>query len=490
MLNQQESNFSAIAPFVYLFFTDIAQLVFKTYPQYETKEPGFAIPFLHAYIAAFQEKSTGKISHEILKKINKLSLKHLNTSSAGEYRTEAANFPISISQVGYKRIPTYSASIEGILQFLSFWIIDNLDPIHTLSLSINDISKDHTLTNFMVRAHNGNVLALQGHLEEKSVNLFDANKHYVIIKELLSNPDYKCTIDSAPYLENHLIQSTLQSKMQSIIDEFEEDICGAITADEKIYIIAKHVQRIEQLHPFLDGNIRTCYILINKLLRDFEQPLTILFNPNKLDACTIEEVVEMIKIGQLVYQDLLTNTNPDLFLIKSQEFNLNSEIICTPQNCCPAELLENFYRIVIQNRLVTSNSRFLQNLTVFSHRPGSLASSLLLALQPLIDKNNPHHVTIEKMIYRGSYSLAFRNACATKSYSLIQAMLPYLNTLAIDLNETSKNGNTSLDWLDWKLPDSIPEEHIRIRTTLIDQGALTGININNRVRAGTPMDSY
>ena len=74
MLNQQETNFSSISPFVYLFFTDIAQLVFKTYPQYETKEPGFAIPFLHAYIAAFQEKSTGKISHEILKKINKLSL--------------------------------------------------------------------------------------------------------------------------------------------------------------------------------------------------------------------------------------------------------------------------------------------------------------------------------------------------------------------------------------------------------------------------------
>ena len=195
--------------------------------------------------------------------LRNIGLKHLNTSSAGEYRTEAANFPISISQVGSKHTPTYSASIEGVLQFLSFWIIDNPDPIHTLSFSINDTSKPHTWTNFMVRAYNGNVLALQGNLQEKSANLFDANKHYFIIKELLSKAEYTCFIDSAPYLENHSIQSTLQSKMQSIIDEFEEDICTATTPDEKIYIIAKHVQRIEQLHPFLDGNIRTCYILIN-----------------------------------------------------------------------------------------------------------------------------------------------------------------------------------------------------------------------------------
>lgn len=480
MINNKEINQSAILPFIYLFFTDISKLIFMNFSGYDAKESGFAIPFLRAYIAAFEDKSTGTISHDILKKINKISLQHLKSASAGEYRTEPAHFPINIAQIGDKLTPTYSASIDGVWQFISYWIVDNADSIHSFAFNVKDPLKPHDLRVFAVRAYKERVLAIQATLKNKSADVFDADKHYTIIKELLANPDYICNIDTAPYLENSLIQPTLQRKMQSIIDEFEDDICKVTSSDEIIYVIAKHVQRIEQLHPFLDGNTRTCYILINKLLRDFNLPLTILFNPNKLDACTIEEVVKMIKIGQGVYQKLLINTNPNVFLIEPEEFDLIKVITCEGNTSLNIELLEDFYRIARGDRKVTSDSKLLQGLTVFSHRPGSLTNSLLQRLQPLIDKNNSNHLKIEKMIYKGSYSLAFRNACATKSYSLINAMLPYLDSLAIDINETSTNGNTCLDWLDYNLSDSTSEEHYRIKSILSDNGGLSKTTLGNQ----------
>ena len=83
----------------------------------------------------------------------------------------------------------------------------------------------------------------------------------------------------------------------------------ASNEEEKITGFADLVQQIDQLHPFSDANIRTCYILLNKLLFDHKMPLCILVNPNRLDCCDLEEVVRSIREGQKIFQQWLNNTN-------------------------------------------------------------------------------------------------------------------------------------------------------------------------------------
>lgn len=50
-------------------------------------------------------------------------------------------------------------------------------------------------------------------------------------------------------------------------------------------------------------------------------------------------------------------------------------------------------------------------------------------------------------IQNGEYSVALRNACNKKLFEIIPIILNYKDSLGIDINEQSSNGNTALDWL-------------------------------------------
>jgi hypothetical protein len=66
---------------------------------------------------------------------------------------------------------------------------------------------------------------------------------------------------------------------------------------KKLQAICKFLATIERIHPFYDGNCRTVYFLLQKLLADNCFPLTVLDNPNIFDGFSVAELVEKVVLG-------------------------------------------------------------------------------------------------------------------------------------------------------------------------------------------------
>jgi prophage maintenance system killer protein len=266
---------------------------------------------------------------------------------------------------------------------------------------------------------------------------FHAKRDFALIKKLTSTIGHEVFINTMwllPELKVR-IQDEVEQGMQQIFDEFHEEIASAV---DKIPVIAKCIQHIDQLHPFVDGNIRTCYVLLNKLLSDYGLPLTILLNPNKLDACSLDEVIQMIRDGQVIYQQLINNTDPNQFVVKTNEKILELQsIICPPNDLNLQKLLGAFYRS-------------------FIHREQGSGLSKATA-QRFFSSNK-------------DFSCALRNACNKRELGIITELLGSNKT--IDVNQQSSNGNTALDWFD---KSGVAVEHDlfkEVREILVAKGAL------------------
>jgi hypothetical protein len=245
--------------------------------------------------------------------------------------------------------------------------------------------------------------------------------------------------------------------------KYHASIGKAVSDDDKIRTIAQQIQRIEQLHPFVDGNIRTCYILLNKLLNDHGLPLSILLNPNKLDCCHLEDIVCMVKEGQQNYKKLLSNTDTMQFIMTTSETHAgNASISCDPHDFKKPALLELFYRTVINNAKEHSNH------SLFTTEKTSIVDALLKQITPHL-KNTEGSLSLLDCVLKGQYALALRKACAGREYEIVKQMIPFIGLLDIDINAPSSNGNTALDWLDL-IPNS--PTVLNVRDMLCEAGAV------------------
>lgn len=87
-------------------------------------------------------------------------------------------------------------------------------------------------------------------------------------------------------------------RVQGIIDQYNQEIGQANTADEKYTAIAKCCRDLEISHVYADGNARTIgFCLANKLLAENNLPPVILENPNRFDAYSVNELVTEMKSG-------------------------------------------------------------------------------------------------------------------------------------------------------------------------------------------------
>jgi prophage maintenance system killer protein len=76
--------------------------------------------------------------------------------------------------------------------------------------------------------------------------------------------------------------------------------------EEKLIAIATLCQDLDQMHVFVDGNIRTTGILVlNKLLLQQRLSPSVLEDVNCLDCLSVAEIVEKIREGQAYFQALL-----------------------------------------------------------------------------------------------------------------------------------------------------------------------------------------
>ncbi|MFI4919719.1 MAG: Fic family protein [Legionellales bacterium] len=477
----QPSNKKILASFLYLFVMDLVRVPFHTFKKYNQFEPGFALPMLKAYIAAFQMKSDGKISHELIKTIHKTAMTHLNGDENGksDYRMDWGTFGVFLYKSGERNVPTYSATRDGVYQFVSQWIANPKTATHFIAVNNQKVE---SLVVYAVTSENELTLFSSIIADKKTKVPFREEKHLPILLDAMEKDGLACEVTTLENVEKHLLPSTTQKMMQTIIDDYEHEVTAAKNNDSKIRVICKYVQRINQLHPFMDGNIRTCYVLLNKLLNDFNLPLSLLINPNRLDCCSIDEIVSMVKEGQAIYESLLVHQDPNQFVIHTKD-----EIIPQLKSfSCPGVSLDNqkIYEDFVQFVLNTKTSGVRDSAQlqcpVVIH---SNSNPYAFVLHDKIEELTTDQVLL-KTIKDGAYGLALRRACAFNAPCLVKIIIQFKEELELDINQQSTNGNTALDWFDLKTVDSI--EKSEVRTLLVNFGAVNNTVFKNPALMTSP----
>jgi hypothetical protein len=101
-----------------------------------------------------------------------------------------------------------------------------------------------------------------------------------------------------------------QEHYPKLLAKYNEAMLTAENEEQKIKLIAQHMQDIECLHFFTDGNCRVVYLLTNKELMKHGIDPVILFNPNDFEQMTLDDLYIQIKIGQRAFQNLITINVP------------------------------------------------------------------------------------------------------------------------------------------------------------------------------------
>jgi len=441
-----KSSREILFPYLYLFITDIAQLPIKeNFSNYEKSEPGYAIPFLEAYQYAFQYSKDQLISPELFKFVNAIATSHLPLAQPGEYRNESGNFHIypEIQVSEEKKIRffnmSYTMTAQGLREFIEYWLFTKeTEQYHVISFVPNMRSK---YSAFLLKYSPANNMLIWLELtpqRERISEPFNMETHFPIIQKLITNTEYKCGIDVMPESSNPALDTKLQ--MERLTDSYNHQIQAAKNHPEKLKAIATYIQRVEQLHPFLDGNIRTCYIILNKLLRDNELPLSVLYNPNLFDCGDHSSVINMIEEGQKVYCQLRKNDNPDHLLLDASPTPWIKEyqhIYCKASHDINEEELKCFAEIVLNIPCEPTLNK--QQIIV---------RKLIIELFPLFAINHSGQcLEIRKTLEDNQLSLALRKSCANGEYQIANKLLDYQEQLEINIEECSSNGKNALTWL-------------------------------------------
>lgn len=102
-----------------------------------------------------------------------------------------------------------------------------------------------------------------------------------------------------------LYRSQCQRFARVVLDAYHQEIAAAATADDQLNAIARCCQDLDQLHLFVDGNIRTiAFLVLNKLLLQNGLEPVVLDEPNVFDCKSVDELREAIKIGQAKFRSL------------------------------------------------------------------------------------------------------------------------------------------------------------------------------------------
>lgn len=440
-------------PYLYLFITDIAQLpVLIDFSSYERNEPGFAIPYLEAYQYAFQCFKDKMISSELIQSVNAIATAHLKHENRGSYRTLTGYFNIySEIHVDHKskfmhRNTAYSMTELGIKEFIRYWF-DNpkTQKCHTIIFEYKASGNRPSFS--LVYSHEKKTLVWVEFRtgDQAKYTPFEMEIHFPIIQELIHHTDYVSTIYSMMGTSNPAKQ--IEFQMNRLIEIYIRQIQSAKTDNEKLIVIANFIQRVEQLHPFSDGNIRTCYIILNKLLRDNHLSLSIMYNPNVLDCVDQATVIQMIQEGQKTYQQLLANENTEHLLVDASYTpwaGMMKSITCKASPDLPEQVLESFSRRV---------------LNLASSPPEEIGSQLLLELLPLLAINQSGKTPeIRKVLENSQFALALRKSCAAVECEIANKILDYHRPLSIQVDECSSNGKNALAWLQASTKQSEPKK--------------------------------
>jgi len=93
------------------------------------------------------------------------------------------------------------------------------------------------------------------------------------------------------------------------ITRYNQEVSSINSLDDFLYAVIKLVHELEILHIFHDVNCRTTYGILNlELLKHGFMP-TVLYNPNRLDLYSIDELVQEVKLGMMRFQYLINDVD-------------------------------------------------------------------------------------------------------------------------------------------------------------------------------------
>lgn len=431
--------------FTHLFLMDLTRIRSQTFDLYAANEPGFADAMLKAYITAFQAPRNKQLSHDFIQNINRIAMSH--RVGTGQYKTVPNNYKVYFQQYGTTHVCNYSATNKGLLEFLTYWR-KQASSMHGIQFkSLQDPAHF-----YLVDRIDDCIVCMNKHGEVTDEESLDT---------LMVNKKFECIIHSGLSQKNDVMTLTIDA-LQTVFNEYDNDIKIAVTEDETISAIAKITQHIAQAHPFEDGNIRTVYIAMNKLLRDHGLRLSILLDPNRLDCCDLDLIVTMIKEGQGIYATLLNHTHPDEFQAATSDPNFKTI-------SCPAFAMESPLRDQFLQEVVLSDMLPSQDNNAFSFFKSEHNKIVMRALPNVFFKRESCRPLIAKHMLAENYDIALRNACLHGECSVIIFLVNHIP--ALNLNGQSTDGSTALDYLEKHHSDNV--DICTIKSHLRDLGALT-----------------
>ncbi|PJD93341.1 MAG: hypothetical protein CK424_02860 [Legionella sp.] len=95
------------------------------------------------------------------------------------------------------------------------------------------------------------------------------------------------------------LHHAIEEDISTILDQCYKQLnADNLHDDEKLYIIADTIRRLEQMHPFQDMNCRTfCMVFLNVLLIQNDFLPALIDDPNKFDGYDTHSLVQVIKEG-------------------------------------------------------------------------------------------------------------------------------------------------------------------------------------------------
>ena len=367
-----------LANYLYLFFVELIAIPKIDSEASISRESGCEKAMLNAYLHAFQHKKE-IITHDFLKKTNKLVLAHLKNESAGRYRSGVGKYPIKMQKLDNIQDDNdfYSGTVEGLYDFINYWIHKG-KIIHSMDFTcIAEPDQGSAICALRDKPifFKLNPLTME-HFTVQKYNHFireaSQDKGYIIEVGLftmdmcVNNPEEK--------------EAIIEQKMHILWSEYNDGMQEAHTDEQKTVCITQYIQRIAQLRPFYDGNIRTCYVLLNKLLHDHGLSLTLLLNARRFSGCTLMEVVEMVKTGQIIYQQLLQHASVRMpFVFHTNDSLITIQTISCESKPFPQEILfDSFYDKVIFNQIAETGISLQQPASFFYHPHRMIDERLVL----------------------------------------------------------------------------------------------------------------
>ncbi|MFW2532931.1 MULTISPECIES: Fic family protein [unclassified Legionella] len=133
------------------------------------------------------------------------------------------------------------------------------------------------------------------------------------LEEVLDFLEDKIKNTKCKFVSPSMTHKVIEEKIKSYLLQYEEKRKHVSGDQKKLDVIIELVQKIERLHPFIDGNCRTLVMLVlnKELIRNGFKP-TMLWNPNRFDFFATEQLRQDIIDGWMLtkkYQSEIANLN-------------------------------------------------------------------------------------------------------------------------------------------------------------------------------------